>query len=64
MAETLIFISITIASISWVFLILTIIMGIFHLIYAPTEERFCLSKYGDAYREYMKKTPRWIGIPK
>jgi len=28
------------------------------------EERFCLEKYGDAYREYMNRTPRWIGIPK
>jgi protein-S-isoprenylcysteine O-methyltransferase Ste14 len=63
-AETLLFFSVTIAGISWIFLILTIIMGIFHLIYAPAEERFCLSKYGDAYRVYMEKTPRWIGIPK
>jgi len=28
------------------------------------EERFCLEKYGDAYREYMNRTPRWIGFPK
>jgi len=29
-----------------------------------SEERFCLEKYGDAYREYMNRTPRYIGIPK
>jgi protein-S-isoprenylcysteine O-methyltransferase Ste14 len=28
------------------------------------EERWCLEKYGDAYQEYMNKTPKWIGIPK
>jgi protein-S-isoprenylcysteine O-methyltransferase Ste14 len=29
-----------------------------------SEERFCLKEYGDAYREYMNRTPRWIGITK
>jgi len=29
-----------------------------------SEERWCLEKYGDAYREYMKNTPRGIGRPK
>jgi protein-S-isoprenylcysteine O-methyltransferase Ste14 len=28
------------------------------------EERFLLEKYGDVYREYLNRTPRWIGIPK
>ena len=28
------------------------------------EERHCLKVYGNAYREYMDRTPRWIGIPK
>jgi len=63
-AETLIFISITIASVSWVFLLLTVIIGSFHLIYEPAEEQYCLKRYGKDYREYMNRTPRWIGIPK
>ena len=63
-AETLIFISITIASVSWVFLLLTAIMQSFHMIYAPAEEQYCLKRYGKDYLEYMKRTPRWIGIPK
>ncbi len=63
-AQTLIFLSIAIASASWVFLMLTIIMGIFHLIFAPAEEQYCLKRYGKDYEEYMKRTPRWIGIPK
>jgi protein-S-isoprenylcysteine O-methyltransferase Ste14 len=28
------------------------------------EERTCLNKFGNAYREYMDRTPRWLGIPK
>ena len=28
------------------------------------EERCCLERYGNVYREYMNRTPRWIGIPK
>jgi len=63
-AETLICLSIAIASVSWVFLILTVMMGIFHLIYAPAEEQYCLKRYGKDYEEYMNRTPRWIGIPK
>jgi len=29
-------------------------------IFAGSEERMCIEKYGDAYREYMERTPRWI----
>ena len=28
------------------------------------EERFLTKKYGDAYREYMNRTSRYVGIPK
>jgi protein-S-isoprenylcysteine O-methyltransferase Ste14 len=63
-AETLLSMSIAIASVSWVFLMLTVIMSIFHLIAAPAEEQYCLKRYGQDYQEYMNRTPRWIGIPK
>lgn len=63
-AETLIFLSIAIACVSWVFLLLTVIMQSFHMIAAPAEEQYCLKRYGKDYQEYMKRTPRWIGIPK
>ncbi len=64
LAETLVFISIAIASASWVFLLLTVIMQGFHMIYAPSEEQYCLKRYGKDYLEYMQRTPRWIGLPK
>ena len=60
----LIFIGIGIACASWLFLLLmTVFIVLYDILIAP-EERWCLEKYGDAYREYVKRTPRWIGIPK
>jgi protein-S-isoprenylcysteine O-methyltransferase Ste14 len=53
-----------IAGASWLFLLLLMISIIVGDRGHIAEERFCLEKYGDAYREYMNNTPRWIGIPK
>ena len=53
-----------IACVSWVFLLLTAVLIILLHIGVVSEERSCLQKYGNAYREYMNGTPRWIGIPK
>lgn len=60
----LLYVSIGIACASWVLLLLAVAWIILWHIVVPAEERFLLEKYGDAYREYMNKTPRWIGIPK
>jgi protein-S-isoprenylcysteine O-methyltransferase Ste14 len=38
-------------------------MILFNNSVAP-EERGCLEKYGEAYRQYMNRTPRWIGLPR
>ncbi len=53
-----------IATASWLFLLLSMIFTILNTFRAINEERFCLQKYGNSYREYMNRTPRWIGIPK
>ena len=53
-----------IACVSWFFLLLTAVFIILSHIVVVSEERFCLQKYGNAYREYMNRTPRWIGTPK
>ena len=63
-SEFLLDISIGIACTSWIFLLFGTIFIILTNIVVASEERFCLKKYGDAYREYMDKTPRWIGIPR
>ena len=57
-------VGIGIASASWLVLLCAILWIVFFHIVVPAEERFCLEKYGDAYREYTKRTPRWIGLPK
>jgi protein-S-isoprenylcysteine O-methyltransferase Ste14 len=53
-----------IATASWVSLLLSVVYMIVPLLWLEAEERHCLKFYGDAYREYMSRTPRWIGIPK
>jgi len=62
--QALMFIGVSIASASWVFLLFTIVYTILSIIGVSSEERHCLEEYGDAYREYMNRTPRWIGISK
>jgi protein-S-isoprenylcysteine O-methyltransferase Ste14 len=57
--------SIGIACLSWLFVLIAIVdfflLGYYVVV---IEEPFLLSMYGDTYREYMNRTPRWIGIPK
>ncbi len=62
--QLVMFIGVGIACASWVFLVFTAVYSAIMLACAPAEERACLAKYGDAYREHMKRTPRWIGLPK
>jgi protein-S-isoprenylcysteine O-methyltransferase Ste14 len=59
-----IFIGLGIATASWLFLLISALIAILFAIYILAEERGCCERFGDSYREYMKRTPRWIGIPK
>ena len=59
-----VFLGTGIASASWIIILLSIITKILTSLFAAAEERHCFEKYGEAYREYMDRTPRWIGIPK
>ena len=53
-----------IACASWLYLFLTGVLAIMLNAVSPAEERYCFYRFGDAYREYMNNTPRWLGIPK
>jgi protein-S-isoprenylcysteine O-methyltransferase Ste14 len=64
LSQVVIFLGVGIATTSWVFLLLAVIYIIMPLLWVAAEERHCLEYYGDGYREYMKRTPRWIGLPK
>jgi len=60
----LMYLGIGIACASWVVILCALLwMALFYIV-VPAEEHFLLDKYGDAYREYINRTPRWIGIPK
>ena len=49
---------------SWVYLLLTLALLILLNENLSAEERCCLHRYGDPYRQYKSKTPRWIAMPK
>lgn len=51
-------ISISIMSLSWLFLLFVIIFIIPLSITASAEESYCLKTYGKEYQEYMERTPR------
>jgi len=53
-----------IASASWIVLLFAVISMILWVPLAISEEEFCLTQYKNSYREYMNRTPRWIGLPK
>jgi protein-S-isoprenylcysteine O-methyltransferase Ste14 len=63
-ALVLIYFSVGIASASWVFLLYAIVWALLLNITVKDEENYCLEKYGDAYRDYLNRTSRWLGFPK
>ena len=55
---------IALACISWVYLVLTVLFISITSYLSPFEEAMTLARYGEPYKEYMEKTPKWIGFPK
>jgi len=64
LAMLIIYIGTGIAGASWLFILLGIANIFWIRTEAIAEERYCLARYNKEYREYMNKTPRWIGIPR
>jgi len=60
----IIFVGVSVASASWVFLLLSVGWMIFLVHQITAEERGCIEIFRDEYQEYLNKTPRWLGIPK
>jgi protein-S-isoprenylcysteine O-methyltransferase Ste14 len=58
------FVGASIASASWLLLLLSVVLLVLQTSEATAEERGCLKTFGDEYQEYLNRTPRWIGIPK
>ncbi len=49
-----------IATLSWIILLVAVAVQILMHKTTLEEERFCLEKYGDSYREYMGSVPRYL----
>ena len=60
----LVYLGVSIAAVSWLFLLVTVVTFSLLLYQVRKEESYCCAKFGKAYREYMLRTPRWIGISK
>jgi protein-S-isoprenylcysteine O-methyltransferase Ste14 len=58
------YVGIGIACASWVFLLCALVWIVSWHFGVVEEERMLLDKYGEAYRQYMNRTPRWIGFPR
>jgi len=60
----LVFLGTSIATVSWLFGLFLILFTVGTVAFVDFEEKGCLEQYGDTYREYRDRTPRWIGIPR
>jgi protein-S-isoprenylcysteine O-methyltransferase Ste14 len=45
----------------WIYFLFNVIMS---ELYVLSEEKANVEKFGEEYTEYMKRTPRWVGVPK
>jgi protein-S-isoprenylcysteine O-methyltransferase Ste14 len=60
----IVYLAVSIAAASWLFFAITVITFFLQRYQMIKEEKHCCEQFGDAYRDYMDRTPRWIGIPK
>jgi protein-S-isoprenylcysteine O-methyltransferase Ste14 len=49
-----------VATTSWIVILACIAQAILSYPSMVAQERFCIDKYGESYREYMKTTPRYF----
>jgi protein-S-isoprenylcysteine O-methyltransferase Ste14 len=55
-------IGVGIAATSWVILLVCVIQFFLSRPFLIAQERFCLDTYGESYKEYMQKTPRYFRV--
>jgi protein-S-isoprenylcysteine O-methyltransferase Ste14 len=60
----LVYLGVATACISWAYLLMTVLFIVIVNYMSPFEEAITLGHYGIAYEDYMKKTPKWVGLPK
>ena len=49
-----------IATLNWIILLICCLQPFLTVWFLKSQERYCLEKYGERYREYLQKTPRYI----
>ena len=54
----------SIATTSWIFILLSFVIFICFHYEAIVEEKCCHNDYKDLYKEYQRRVPMWIGIPR
>ena len=59
-----VYLGVSIAALSWIFLLTTVLTFSLLRYAAKREEAYCCVKFGEAYSSYMVKTSRWLGLPK
>ena len=62
--QAVMFTGVSIACTSPVFLAYTLLTAVMTAGSALREEKGCLEHYGEVYGEYMRRTPRWLGMPR
>ena len=57
-------IGVGVVSASWLLLLFSVVLIVISYFLALAEESATAEKFGAAYKEYISKTPRWIGVPR
>lgn len=57
------YLGIGLAGASWLMMLCAVLWQVLWYLVVPAEEGFLVERYGESYREYMRRTPRWIGRP-
>lgn len=57
----LVYAGVSVAALSWLFAVITVITFFLQQEQARKEETHCCTMFGQAYSDYMSRTPRWFG---
>jgi protein-S-isoprenylcysteine O-methyltransferase Ste14 len=63
-AANVMHVGVGIATASWIVLGFALAYASMWQMLVPAEERGCLETYGESYRQYLNRTPKWVGFPK
>jgi protein-S-isoprenylcysteine O-methyltransferase Ste14 len=63
-AAFLAYVGVGLAGASWVFLVFAVVRIVAWRFGVPEEEANMTGKYGASYEEHLRRTPRWLGLPR